>query len=123
VVALDPATGQRAESPACMGYGGPEGTCVYPDALSPTTFGAAGIAWNVELPDTRKIERPFSLVTYLRPALRLRPCRLPLARAGRGGLAENFDALTGAPLRDKAYTWTASVFLMLANDLLTTSPA
>jgi len=33
------------------------------------------------------------------------------------GLPENFDALTGAPLRDKAYTWTASVFLLLAHDL------
>jgi glycogen debranching enzyme len=30
-----------------------------------------------------------------------------------GGFAENFDALTGAPLRDPAYTWTASVFLLL----------
>ena len=29
------------------------------------------------------------------------------------GFPENFDALTGAPLRDKAYTWTASVFLTL----------
>jgi len=29
------------------------------------------------------------------------------------GFAENFDALTGAPLRDKAYTWTSSVFLIL----------
>ncbi len=35
-----------------------------------------------------------------------------------GGMPENFDALTGAPLRDKAYTWTASVFLMLAHDLV-----
>jgi hypothetical protein len=33
------------------------------------------------------------------------------------GFAENFDAITGAPLRDKAYTWTASVFLLLAHDL------
>jgi hypothetical protein len=33
------------------------------------------------------------------------------------GFAENFDALTGRPLRDKAYTWTASVFLLLAQDL------
>ena len=29
------------------------------------------------------------------------------------GFAENFNALTGAPLRDKAYTWTSSVFLLL----------
>ena len=34
-----------------------------------------------------------------------------------GGFAENFNALTGAPLRDKAYTWTASVFLLLARPL------
>lgn len=30
------------------------------------------------------------------------------------GFAENFDALTGAPLRDLNYTWTASAFLELA---------
>lgn len=30
-----------------------------------------------------------------------------------GGFAENFDALTGEGLRDKAYTWTSSVFLSL----------
>lgn len=34
------------------------------------------------------------------------------------GFAENFDALTGEGLRDKAYTWTSSVFLLLANKLL-----
>lgn len=33
------------------------------------------------------------------------------------GFAENFDALTGAPLRDKAYTWTASTFLVLLSRL------
>jgi len=32
----------------------------------------------------------------------------------KSGFAENFDALTGEPLCDKAYTWTASVFLLLA---------
>jgi glycogen debranching enzyme len=30
------------------------------------------------------------------------------------GFAENFDAETGAGLRDKAYTWTAAVYLMFA---------
>jgi len=30
------------------------------------------------------------------------------------GFAENFDALTGEGLRDRAYTWTASVYLILA---------
>jgi hypothetical protein len=34
-----------------------------------------------------------------------------------GGFAENFDARTGAPLRDRAYTWTSSVFLALADML------
>jgi glycogen debranching enzyme len=32
----------------------------------------------------------------------------------RSGFAENFDALTGEGLRDRAYTWTASVYLHLA---------
>ena len=30
------------------------------------------------------------------------------------GFAENFDALTGAGLRDRAYTWTASAYLILS---------
>ncbi|WP_425956074.1 amylo-alpha-1,6-glucosidase [Xylanimonas sp. McL0601] len=34
----------------------------------------------------------------------------------RSGFAENFDALTGAGLRDRAYTWTAAVYLMFAAD-------
>jgi glycogen debranching enzyme len=33
------------------------------------------------------------------------------------GFAENFDALTGAPLRDPSYTWTASVFLLMLKRL------
>lgn len=36
-----------------------------------------------------------------------------LQLCARSGFAENFNALTGEPLRDKAYTWTASVFLDL----------
>jgi putative isomerase len=36
----------------------------------------------------------------------------------RSGFAENFDALTGEGLRDRAYTWTASVFLVLAHEYL-----
>ena len=31
------------------------------------------------------------------------------------GFAENFDALTGRGYRDRAYTWTASAFLLLAS--------
>jgi len=34
----------------------------------------------------------------------------------QSGAAENFNARTGAGLRDRAYTWTASVFLILAQD-------
>lgn len=33
----------------------------------------------------------------------------------KSGFAENFNAETGAPLVDPGYTWTASVFLILAN--------
>lgn len=32
------------------------------------------------------------------------------------GFAENFDALSGAGLRDRAYTWTASSYLLLARE-------
>ncbi|MFC6085897.1 amylo-alpha-1,6-glucosidase [Sphaerisporangium aureirubrum] len=32
----------------------------------------------------------------------------------RSGFAENFDARSGAGLRDRAYTWTASAYLILA---------
>jgi glycogen debranching enzyme len=32
----------------------------------------------------------------------------------RSGFAENFDALSGAAQRDRAYTWTASAYLLLA---------
>jgi glycogen debranching enzyme len=39
-------------------------------------------------------------------------CRL----CALSGFAENFDALTGAPLRDTAYTWTSSTFLVLAHE-------
>ena len=36
------------------------------------------------------------------------------ATVRKSGFAENFDALTGAGLRDRAYTWTASAYLVLA---------
>lgn len=42
-----------------------------------------------------------------------RYCRL----CEKSGFAENFDAITGTPLRDPAYTWTSSVFLLLAEKL------
>ncbi|WUH88955.1 trehalase family glycosidase [Streptomyces sp. NBC_00433] len=34
----------------------------------------------------------------------------------KSGFAENFDALTGEGLRDRAYTWTAGSYLLLADD-------
>ncbi|MEV7969732.1 trehalase family glycosidase [Sphaerisporangium sp. NPDC088356] len=34
----------------------------------------------------------------------------------KSGFAENFDARTGEGLRDRAYTWTASAYLILAGD-------
>jgi glycogen debranching enzyme len=34
----------------------------------------------------------------------------------KSGFAENFDAITGAGLRDRAYTWTASSYLRLARE-------
>lgn len=42
-----------------------------------------------------------------------------LALCERSGFAENFDAVTGQGLRDRAYTWTASVYLVLARDRVT----
>jgi putative isomerase len=36
----------------------------------------------------------------------------------KSGFAENFDPKTGEALRDKAYTWTASVFLLLGHEYL-----
>jgi len=38
--------------------------------------------------------------------------------AAHNGMAENYDAITGAGLRDRAYTWTSSVFLILAHEYL-----
>jgi glycogen debranching enzyme len=39
------------------------------------------------------------------------------ALCDRSGFAENFDAVTGAPLRDPAYTWTSSAFLLMLKRL------
>ncbi|MBS4176023.1 amylo-alpha-1,6-glucosidase [Lederbergia citrea] len=41
-------------------------------------------------------------------------CRM----ANENGMAENFNAKTGEGLRDRAFTWTSSVFLLLANEYL-----
>jgi len=49
-------------------------------------------------------------------AMRLREefCRM----VQQNGMSENFDAITGKGLRDPAYTWTSSVYLILAHQLL-----
>jgi hypothetical protein len=39
------------------------------------------------------------------------------------GFAENFDALSGAGLRDRAYTWTASAYLLLARQSIAAMPS
>ena len=41
-------------------------------------------------------------------------CRM----AQQSGMYENFDAISGDGLRDPAYTWTSSVFLIFAHQLL-----
>jgi glycogen debranching enzyme len=34
----------------------------------------------------------------------------------QSGMAENFDALTGEGLRDRAYTWTSGIFMLMASE-------
>jgi putative isomerase len=41
------------------------------------------------------------------------------AMAAKSGMAENYNALTGVGLRDPAFTWTSSVFLILGQLLAT----
>ncbi len=36
----------------------------------------------------------------------------------QSGMAENFDAVTGAPLKDKAFTWTSACYFYLSNRYL-----
>ncbi|WP_373898178.1 amylo-alpha-1,6-glucosidase [Haloimpatiens sp. FM7315] len=38
--------------------------------------------------------------------------------ANENGMSENYNALTGKTLRDKAFTWTSSVFLVLAKEYI-----
>lgn len=40
----------------------------------------------------------------------------------QSGFAENFDAVTGEGRSDPAYTWTSSIFLILAHEYLPTNP-
>ena len=46
--------------------------------------------------------------------LALRFCNL----CATSGMAENYNALSGAPLRDRAFTWTSSHFFLAAAELL-----
>ena len=39
-----------------------------------------------------------------------------LALCEKSAFAENFDAVNGTGLRDRAYTWTASSYIMYADD-------
>ncbi|MFC4601623.1 amylo-alpha-1,6-glucosidase [Cohnella hongkongensis] len=50
--------------------------------------------------------------TELSRDIATRFCRL----IAHSGMAENFNATTGEGLRDRAYTWTSSVFLILAHE-------
>lgn len=56
-----------------------------------------------------------------RPDLGDELARRYTAMCMRSGLAENFDARSGEPLRDPAFTWTASVALLLGHRLRTAS--
>jgi hypothetical protein len=48
-----------------------------------------------------------------------RKVRENFCRMAQGsGMYENFDAITGEGLRDPAYTWTSSVYLIFAHQLL-----
>jgi glycogen debranching enzyme len=51
------------------------------------------------------------------PKLAKEICRRFCALCKKSGFAENFDALSGAPLRDPAYTWTSSAFLLMLKRL------
>ena len=52
-----------------------------------------------------------------RPDLARRAAERFCRMCAKSGFAENFDAQTGEGLRDRAYTWTAAVFLVLAAEL------
>jgi glycogen debranching enzyme len=45
--------------------------------------------------------------------LKLRFCRMVL----KSGTSENYDAVTGQPLRDSGYSWSASVYLIFAHEV------
>jgi hypothetical protein len=37
--------------------------------------------------------------------------------AQTGGFAENYEATSGRPLRDRGYSWSAAVFLRIASTI------
>ena len=39
-----------------------------------------------------------------------------LDMVSKNGFAENFNALTGKALRDRAYSWTSSIYLIIKNE-------
>jgi hypothetical protein len=39
------------------------------------------------------------------------------AMARAGGFAENYEATSGHPLRDRGYSWAAAVFLRIASTI------
>jgi glycogen debranching enzyme len=63
-------------------------------------------------PSTVLIEDGLRAAGRVELADRVRDSFLALCEAN--GFAENFDARTGEGLRDRAYTWTASAYLLLA---------
>ena len=56
------------------------------------------------------------LLANARRARRIRRGAPPRRLCDKSGFAECFDALTGAGQRDRAYTWTASIFFLLASE-------
>jgi glycogen debranching enzyme len=67
---------------------------------------------------------PTMMIVYGLDALGERELAVDISRKfcemiKRSGMAENFDALTGVGLRDGAYTWTSSVFAILAHEFVT----
>ena len=91
--------GLATENPASALYT-PEGYWRGPIWAPPTLFIIAGLRAAGE--------------TELARDIALRFCRL----CQMSGFPENFEALTGAPQCDPAYTWTSSVFLVLAGEVL-----
>lgn len=91
--------GMATESPASSAYD-PDGYWRGPIWAPPTLFIVEGLAAAGEMELAREIARRF--------------CDM----CAKQGFAENFNALTGQPLRDPAYTWTSSIFLVLAHEYL-----